>query len=191
LKLFEKTIRRLRNGVKISILHSPDFQAWFWKKVNILTPVECIKDTIFFGFVPFKFIGDFNIPIRDCVLVGIPKEETSMYRKATIIRKPPDMRAKLETHSNYVFGLDYINKIRAETDLLIYIQNLTKYSDKYIFVTCWAMDPEVPEVTRTRDKIYWDLDRYVDVFKEQGFVLTVRANYKDSLTMLYVFEKFR
>ena len=184
--LFENTIKKLKHGVRESVLLHGDFQAWFWKKVNILTPISGIDNPIFFGDIPSNMLYDFKLG-NHTIMVGIPKE--NMYRKMKVIRKPPYMKMKLDETSYYVFGLEQVNKIGNKDDLLTYFNNLMCHSEHYVFLTCWAMDPEIPEGLNALEKNYWDMSEYIKVFKENGFNLTVRANYKDSFTMLYVFEK--
>ena len=187
MSLFEKTIKKLKHGVRESVLLHGEFQAWFWKKVASLTPLGSVSTPIFFGDVPGNILYDYKIAKDGAVMVGIPKE--NMYKKMKVIRQPPYMKTKLLGKSMYVFGLEQINKIKNEKDLFTYFDNLIRHSEHYIFLTCWGMDPELPSDVPAMERNYWNMDSYVKVFEENGFVLTVRANYKDSFTMLYIFEK--
>jgi len=155
--------------------------------VDTITPYDGINEMLFFGGVAKDFIDQQRRNRGDIEMVGIPTEEYP--RKLKLHSNPIYREVDLDKTMRYVFCMDQINTMNSKDKLLILINNLIRHSSKYIFLTCWAMDPDVAGSIRAMHKTYWEFDQYVDVFKEAGFNLVARANYKDSMTMLYIFEK--
>lgn len=186
LGLFEDTIRRLRNGKISPLANNVAFKKWFWRKVDTVSAIGYIYEMLCFGFVDENFFNIYGKYIKNAEMIGIPRGKYS--KRVKVRAKPIYRKIDLEKQSKYVFCVDQVNIMKSEERLETLIRNLTRHSSKYIFLTCWGMDPEVPQDKTALHKTYWEFDKYIKFFKEYGFELIVRANYDDSFTMLYVFE---
>lgn len=163
------------------------FNKWVWSALRNIFPEEAVVEPIDVGTTKDASFWQ-NYDNNDVRFVGY---RLGTYKKginASEWMKPIYNKADIEP-SNYVFCIDQLNSISQEEKIFMILENLVSYSKKYIVLTCWAYNIEVPKNVECRKKYYWDMDNYVHILEKGGFKLIVKAVYTDAINILYVFKR--
>lgn len=73
--------------------------------------------------------------------------------------------------ADVVFCFDMLFHIMDDLDYLKILENLVKYSNKYIFVYTWHKNPLEPRTDDGEYQKYRNFDNYINAFQENGFKL--------------------
>ena len=184
----EYMVNAYREG-KIDDIRSYDlkFNQWVWNSIGRLFPRESVVQPIDVGITKDAcFWKDgYKVDVR---FVGyrLGEFKAGFYDKEW--RRPIYYKVEIEP-SEYVFCIDQINDLSREEQVLDVLENLMDYSTKYIILTAWAYDIQVPAETQTRKRFYWDIEKYMNRLEKKGFRLAVKAVYNDAINILYIFKR--
>lgn len=165
------------------------FNSWLWDIVHKFIKLEQLESPIDVGTSSGESFwlkrGYYNVRrVGFSSAIYQNKHVFGKYWQKPIYIKVSDIEA-----SNFVFCIDQINNLPTKDRVTQTLSNLMDYSKKFIFLSCWGMDINVPDKPIIRKRFYWNLDEYIPDFISRGFHLLAKITYTDAINVLYVFRK--
>jgi len=186
----------------------PDIRHWIWRIIDRYMDSMSLEEVVDVGCGDLAFWEG-----RTCDdYVGVDVSPTIINQNKA---KRPGWRfiqSPAEAHINgikkeCVLCMGVLFHIMEEEAFTKILQNLCKYSTRYIFVRTWHKNPFTRIQTLKRLNLprlkflikpndndgvyqyYRPLENYLEIFRDQGFHSSERHEYKDGINALYMFKK--